>query len=70
MPIYEYLCGECGHRFEETTAYEDSFSAKECPQCESQKTEKLFPVVGGYQMVSGGSSVRPKGAGSRPKGNK
>jgi len=70
MPLYEYLCRECGHQFEESMAYEDSFTSKECPHCESQKTEKLFPLTGGYHMVSGGTSTRPKSAGSRPKGAK
>lgn len=41
MPIYEYNCRGCGHRFE-TLVWASSTPA--CPKCESQKLEKLPSV--------------------------
>jgi putative FmdB family regulatory protein len=37
MPIYEYACADCGHRFEELI-----FSDEKplCPKCESASAEK------------------------------
>jgi len=36
MPIYEYVCKECGHKFE-TLALEPK-----CPQCGSKDLERKF----------------------------
>lgn len=69
MPIIEFLCRDCGYRFEDIIPqhYDPDHDGNECPHCESKRCEKLFPVTGGYSMNSGPSSVRPKGAGSRPR---
>lgn len=32
MPIYEYLCKKCGHRFEEIVKFSDK-QPKKCPKC-------------------------------------
>lgn len=40
MPIYEYVCCECGNEFEELV-----FSQEEtpvCPKCASDRVEKLM----------------------------
>ncbi|EGB14881.1 regulatory protein, FmdB family [Pseudodesulfovibrio mercurii] len=40
MPIYEYVCKQCGREFEELV-----FNAEEpvvCPKCGSTETEKLM----------------------------
>lgn len=69
-PLRDFLCMDCNYEFEELVApYEDDTKIG-CPRCEGDRVEKMFPVTGGYQMDSGPSSVRPKGAGSRPKGSK
>lgn len=40
MPIYEYECTRCGHRFEKIQSFK-SAPIKKCPQCGS-KVEKLL----------------------------
>jgi putative FmdB family regulatory protein len=32
MPLYEYLCNKCGHRFEEIKKFSDK-QPKKCPEC-------------------------------------
>jgi putative FmdB family regulatory protein len=41
MPIYEYACGACGHRFEEWQKMSDK-PVRTCPKCKAKKVEKLI----------------------------
>jgi putative FmdB family regulatory protein len=59
MPIYEYVCGNCGNEFEKLVF---SYSADVvCPDCSSTELERkvsLFGFKGGRESVeTGGSSV-------------
>ena len=40
MPLYEYKCKQCGHRFERIQSY-SAEDAKECPVCQG-KVERLI----------------------------
>ncbi len=46
MPIHEYACQSCGHRFEELVGSHVGVEAAEvaCPDCGSAKTERLLPT--------------------------
>jgi len=35
MPLYEYLCKKCGHRFEKIQKFSDKM-VKKCPECGGQ----------------------------------
>lgn len=53
MPIYEFSCGKCGLKFEETKKYDDNDA--NCPVC-GDKAKKImsatsFNVVGGTKSV-------------------
>ncbi len=41
MPIYEYRCRPCGHRFEKLTQGQKQAS---CPSCQSTELDQLFSV--------------------------
>lgn len=41
MPIYEYACSECGHKFE---ALVRSSTVPECPRCHATALEKQLSV--------------------------
>lgn len=70
MPIREFQCRDCMHIFETVVdRNSDPDVEVEC-RCGSTKVDRLISVTGGYKMNSGGSSTRPKSAGSRPKGCK
>jgi putative FmdB family regulatory protein len=42
MPIYEYECRQCGHRFEYLVL--SSSPAAECPACQKQDLEQLISL--------------------------
>jgi putative FmdB family regulatory protein len=44
VPIYEYACQSCGHRFEELVGSHAGGEAAEvaCPECGSAKIERLL----------------------------
>ena len=68
MPLYEYQCKKCGHRFERIQLYSDAM-VKKCPEC-GGKVEQMIsaPAVqfkgsGWYvtdyaKKPSGGSSSK------------
>jgi len=59
MPIYEYKCQKCGHRFEELIFEEREIK---CPKCNSKEIEKLIPSS--VNIGKGGSN----NSGSCPTG--
>ncbi len=54
MPLFEYQCKKCGHRFEEL---QKGSSAKppKCPKCESGKTERQLSTFSASVHEGGGS---------------
>lgn len=68
MPIYEYECQSCGHRFEEWQKMSDK-PVSVCPKCEGGKVERLISQTS-FQLKGGGwyrdlySSSKPGSASS------
>ena len=48
MPTYDYLCKQCGHRFEKFQGINDE-PVHECPKC-GGPTERLFSAEGGFVL--------------------
>jgi putative FmdB family regulatory protein len=67
MPIYEYRCAACGHRFEKLVRCACSEEALQCPQCGAKSPERLISAfgIGGSTAGSsaGGSGCVPVGGG-------
>jgi putative FmdB family regulatory protein len=43
MPIYEYRCGHCGHRWSETVSMaEHDRMHPTCPKCQAQAAEPVY----------------------------
>lgn len=42
MPIYEFACADCEHRFEVFGGYDSRDAVQVCPSCEGVKTRALF----------------------------
>ena len=41
MPLYEYQCSNCGHRFEKIVKFSDE-PLRVCPQCGKEAVEQLL----------------------------
>lgn len=56
MPIYEFTCRDCGHRFEKIVRVT---AEPKCPHCQGANLEQQFSVfaVGGRR---GASAVEPR----------
>lgn len=62
MPLRDYECKACDHKFEDLQLAADI--KPQCPECNSLDVKPLVSAHGGYSMASGPSSIRPKRAGS------
>lgn len=71
MPIYEYACNACAHRFETLVRSAKEESACCCPQCGGQRVKRLISAgcvrPQGIPRGSGGFKA-PKCAPSRGGG--
>lgn len=60
MPIYEFRCEECGHRFSKRASWSEK-AAIRCPECGGDKLREIF----GLNFVSsGGGTGAGAGGGS------
>lgn len=66
MPIYEYQCAECGHRFDKLVRTAAAAATVECPVCHSAHCKKAFSLFGTSHGAAGratdaGASCSPTG---------
>ena len=54
MPLFEYVCGKCGHRFEELVSLAEAASHPKCPECGATKTERAMSSFSSGSDSSGG----------------
>jgi putative FmdB family regulatory protein len=57
VPIYEFVCEECGERFEELVPTSDVTGAT-CPNCGSERSERLISQVSPPGRQPRGARVR------------
>lgn len=60
MPIYEYVCLDCGERFEKLRMMKDADQQINCVRCESDHTSRLislFYAQSGGRVVAGGNAA-------------
>jgi putative FmdB family regulatory protein len=53
MPTYEYLCGACGHTFEEFQSIKEA-PKKMCPACKKPKLRRLLGAGAGVIFKGSG----------------
>ena len=59
MPIYEYVCQDCGERFELLRSMKDADTPIPCRKCKSERTSRmlsLFFASSGGRVVAGGGA--------------
>jgi len=57
MPIYEYRCRKCSHRFERIRPMDDDGSELECPECGRRAPERVLSVFAASTGSPGGGSA-------------
>ena len=65
MPIYEYICQECKHRFE---ALVYGSKKPECPKCASKKLEQQLSVFAVSAKSSTAAAPGPCASCGDPRG--
>jgi putative FmdB family regulatory protein len=71
MPLYEYECKKCGHRFEKIQLYSDKM-VKKCPECGGQVEQMIsapavqFKGSGWYVTDYAKKSSSPGSSGGDP----
>ena len=60
MPIYEYKCAKCGHRFSLLEPMGEPHDAKECPKCGAKETNRVLSVFSSLRTYIGGG-CKPSG---------
>jgi putative FmdB family regulatory protein len=72
MPVYEYECGACEHRFEEWQKMSDP-PVRTCPKCKKKRVERLISQTS-FHLKGGGwysdlySSKKSSGSGGESGG--
>lgn len=66
MPIFEFVCLDCGDSFDKLVKSSYAITDINCPSCDSQDIKKklsLFSskISGGAQAVTAASSCAPSG---------
>ena len=62
MPIYEYRCRVCQHKFEVLQKMGEDGKGLKCPKCDADKPMKVFSVfAGGISSDNSSSTCSSKG---------
>jgi len=59
MPLYEYICNDCGQPFEKMMRFSEANQIPVCPTCSGSNTKKklsLFSSSGNVVNITSGSS--------------
>ncbi|MFP3940631.1 MAG: FmdB family zinc ribbon protein [Acidobacteriota bacterium] len=62
MPLYEYQCPDCGHRFEVLQRIGAGAEGVTCPRCERAAPEKKLSTFASAGSGEGAASARGCGA--------
>lgn len=65
MPIYEYECNKCGHRFDLRRGINDDDSDVGCPECGAEHPKRAICSFG---TLSAGGGCAPIGGGASTGG--
>src|SRR5258706_16416251 len=68
MPLYEYACRACGHRFEFLTRADRTPACPSCSSAELEKQLSVFAVSSSTSSPAGVAPAGPCGACGGPRG--
>lgn len=61
MPLYEYQCSECGHRFEVLQRLGEGSDGLTCPECGRASANKQFSTFSSSAAAGGAGSTAAGG---------
>ncbi len=61
MPIYEYRCTECDHRFEILQRLGEGCEGLTCPGCNAPRLEKMFSTFAASATLGSTAAAAPAG---------
>ena len=61
MPIYTYICDDCGHKFDFFTQVKDDNEKPKCEKCGSERTKKTIAGFSVGKSSKNSSSNCPTG---------
>lgn len=56
MPIYEFICQKCDHKFEVLLNFSENEEEVTCPECDEPKPERVFSTFSSKSSFSSSSS--------------
>ncbi len=63
MPIYEYLCADCGAKFDKMRPMSQASAPLDCVQCGSSATTRALSLFAAVSKSSSGESKAVSGTG-------
>jgi putative FmdB family regulatory protein len=64
MPLYEYICSDCGNEFEKMMRFDQAGERPPCPRCTGKETRKKLSLFSSGSQAGGVSSSGSCGSGS------
>ena len=59
MPIYEYICQDCGNKFDVLRSMQNADAPIACSRCQGERTQRqlsVFFAQSGGRVVAGGNN--------------
>ena len=57
MPVYEFLCRDCDHRYDDLVGFNDNVESQTCSECSSTDVVKLYSPFRIGASASGAVSI-------------
>ena len=68
MPIYEYVCPQCGQPFEKRVSFSEADERQTCPHCGNRHARRQISLIGGVTGSGSGGSLRAPAPSCGPVG--
>ncbi len=62
MPLFEYRCEDCDHKFEKLVRHADRDKVPDCPKCQGDNTTKMISRTS-FSLKGGGWAADGYGGG-------
>jgi len=66
MPIYEFRCADCGHRFEQLCRIGEDGGGLTCPECDGHELKRCQSTFAARSAGSSGANAGASGKGFVP----